>query len=311
MGRSTSGAACGFKTLDQGHEDYTWKLSEKLRFDAVADYYDQEHVYPIHWVLMRRFVIKVCSAYFNKKSVGLEIGAGSGPYTPELCFLSQLVVATDISRRMLKRLKLRTQSFTNIELVICDADHLPFRDSSFDWIFFESILHHLPEPGLTVSRASRVVDGYVFAFEASCGPNAVSAYKAIAKFLLPRSFLFLALSLINRVFYPKFIKRRMQSDICETAKKALDEFDCASGTEKVLSETEWKDVFKNAHLKILQTYPVFCFYPKLFVAAFSPLLNFLPVGVLTYFRPVQWLLRLTYRVGDGIIVIARASPFTS
>ena len=81
---------------------------------------------------------------------GLEIGAGTGYFSLNLLRRGWIdeVVATDISPGMLETLSATAESLglsSHVETVVCDAEHLPFEDDSFDIVFGHAVLHHIPD----------------------------------------------------------------------------------------------------------------------------------------------------------------------
>lgn len=78
--------------------------------------------------------------------VCLDVGSGTGNLTRFELPIFRSVIAADISTLMLKKLKKKLGSFSNLQLVRCDAENLPFRGCSLDCITMFSVLHHLPHP---------------------------------------------------------------------------------------------------------------------------------------------------------------------
>jgi SAM-dependent methyltransferase len=67
------------------------------------------------------------------------------------------VVALDISPAAVARARERTARFDfSLDLVVGDAENLPFADSSFDFVFVHDGLHHLSDPYRGVREMLRV-----------------------------------------------------------------------------------------------------------------------------------------------------------
>ncbi|MGB9671528.1 MAG: class I SAM-dependent methyltransferase, partial [Candidatus Norongarragalinales archaeon] len=76
----------------------------------------------------------------------------------------EMVVAADISRGMVEVAKRRLGSACSLSFVICDAEHLPFKDGVADFVSVSSVLHHLPKPYKCLAEISRVLKkkGFVY-----------------------------------------------------------------------------------------------------------------------------------------------------
>jgi SAM-dependent methyltransferase len=101
---------------------------------------------------------------------GLEIGAGTGYFSLNLLRRGWLdeVVATDVSRAMLETLSATAERLglsSGVEVAVCDAEHLPFEDDSFDIVFGHAVLHHIPDLEQAFREFRRVLrPGGVVAF---------------------------------------------------------------------------------------------------------------------------------------------------
>jgi len=77
----------------------------------------------------------------------LEIGSGTGRLSLQVTKLSELLVATDASYSMIDilREKVEKKRITNIQFLICDAKHLPFRHETFDCVIGARVFWHLED----------------------------------------------------------------------------------------------------------------------------------------------------------------------
>lgn len=74
-----------------------------------------------------------------------DAGCGEGIFTQVAAKAGNgaYVVGGDLSKAALSMAKIRLRG-ENVDLVLCDAEKLPFRNNSFDCIISVSLLHHLP-----------------------------------------------------------------------------------------------------------------------------------------------------------------------
>jgi SAM-dependent methyltransferase len=81
----------------------------------------------------------------------LEVGAGTGYFSLNLAQAGVVAepTCTDISPGMLETLRANAARLgVGVNTVRCDAERLPFEDSSFDLVLGHAVLHHLPDlPG--------------------------------------------------------------------------------------------------------------------------------------------------------------------
>lgn len=112
----------------------------------------------------------------------LEVGCGTGVYGIDMARCGGDVVGLDISPEAIdfanswaKKEKL---SFKG---VIGDAENLPFKESTFDLVFFGALLHHFPKPEKALLEAKRVLNktGKVVLVE----PNGNNPVLRLSRFL--------------------------------------------------------------------------------------------------------------------------------
>jgi ubiquinone/menaquinone biosynthesis C-methylase UbiE len=90
----------------------------------------------------------------------LDIGTGPGDIPALICTRrgDARVVGVDLSPAMLAHARRRAEGFGGrFELREADAKGLPFPDASFDAVFSNTILHHIPEPVGFLAEAGRVL----------------------------------------------------------------------------------------------------------------------------------------------------------
>ena len=86
----------------------------------------------------------------------LECACGTGAisvYIPPKC---ARLVATDMSKNMLKQTDKKTRDFGNVETRIVDMMHLDYADDSFNKVVAGNVIHLLDDPKAAVAELFRV-----------------------------------------------------------------------------------------------------------------------------------------------------------
>lgn len=84
----------------------------------------------------------------------LDVGAGTGRLSSELQKLGAEVTALDVSEQMLLELHRKNK---NIEIVVGDAERMPFSNETFDIVVAAFLIVHLKNPELFFDEAYRVL----------------------------------------------------------------------------------------------------------------------------------------------------------
>lgn len=114
-------------------------------FNVAAASYD-EGISP--YALMRRTEFVLAHA----KGECLEVGAGTGEITRALVAHGHNATATDIAPRMVEEMHKK-----GLRAEVCDAEHLPFGDTSFDTVICGEAIYYLDHPELFIEEARRVL----------------------------------------------------------------------------------------------------------------------------------------------------------
>lgn len=115
----------------------------------------------------------------------LDIGTGPGhiPLLVAARIPGSRIVGVDLSANMLaiaERHKAASAFADRIEFRLADAKGLPFADQSFDAIFSNTILHHIPDPRPFVAEAWRVLrPGGVFLIRDLFRPESEAAVERL------------------------------------------------------------------------------------------------------------------------------------
>ncbi len=95
---------------------------------------------------------------------GYALDIGTGPGTIPLLACERIanlrIMAVDLSPKMLahaERLRQGSPHKDRIKFQLADAKGLPFEDRSFDVVFSNTILHHIPDPTHMLIEAARLL----------------------------------------------------------------------------------------------------------------------------------------------------------
>ena len=85
----------------------------------------------------------------------LDVGAGTGAFAFAIAERVREVVAVEVDEELAQRA--RADAPANVEILVADAEHLPFEFGSFDLGATLRMLHHTRRPELVVAELCRVV----------------------------------------------------------------------------------------------------------------------------------------------------------
>ncbi len=141
---------------------------ERHAMDQIAAIYDQRHsgaCWDAYRVAMAEVVVMSVSELEHAPNI-LDLGCGTGVI---LAMLEQRLpaarlVGLDISEGMLGEARRR---MLRSDLITAVAESIPFPDSSFDVVYGNSVLHHMPDLDVVAREVSRVLrpGGVFVAFE--------------------------------------------------------------------------------------------------------------------------------------------------
>ncbi len=105
----------------------------------------------------------------------LDVGCGSGQYMKKLINLGIYTAGIDYSKKMIElaKVNLREENHKKFILKTADANHLPFRASTFDFALAVGLLEYLSNPSKAVSEITRILkpNGYcVISFSKKWSP---------------------------------------------------------------------------------------------------------------------------------------------
>jgi ubiquinone/menaquinone biosynthesis C-methylase UbiE len=138
------------KNLSSRNDTKKYYMQEE-KYDwvkVVTTFAGMESIYHfIRQKLMQKLIIR-----YGKKGRHLDIGCGTGLV---LCCMPARTIGLDINKWALEKVKIhapKTQS------VLADADHLPFRGSTFSTITIFEVLEHMDKPKHVLEEICRVLD---------------------------------------------------------------------------------------------------------------------------------------------------------
>ena len=133
---------------DVQKEDEARKKEEMEIFDNLSSY--QDFMDRAYLRAIKEDISNSLLSFDLKDKDILEIGAGISLFAGKLAERNR-VVLTDINETLLN------QNPENCDLVVADAENLPFPDKSFDFIYLVGILHHLPDQKKGMQEIKRVL----------------------------------------------------------------------------------------------------------------------------------------------------------
>jgi SAM-dependent methyltransferase len=88
----------------------------------------------------------------------LEVGVGLGADHQRFAEAGAILWGIDLTERAIEHTRARFSMFRlNSNLQVADAEHLPFEDGSFDFVYSWGVIHHSPNTSLAVREIVRVL----------------------------------------------------------------------------------------------------------------------------------------------------------
>lgn len=140
-------------------------MDKTKQYKKQRGYFDKEFLLRRNYILepwqesyVDRIKRHMLSRNYKRKKL-LDIATGSGYIAIEMARLGVEVTACDLSPQAIKNLERYKKQFklSNLKLIICKAENLPFRKDSFDYIIANAILEHIPEEERAINEWKRVL----------------------------------------------------------------------------------------------------------------------------------------------------------
>jgi ubiquinone/menaquinone biosynthesis C-methylase UbiE len=122
------------------------KRSIANRYNITSNSYDEQYAQE----QTAKYQIVQRTLKHSSYNVILDVGCGSGLFFSHIADRAQMVVGVDFSRKLLLKAKAQTKYFSDVHLVQADADHLPFKNATFDAVFAFTMLQNMPAPKKTL-----------------------------------------------------------------------------------------------------------------------------------------------------------------
>jgi ubiquinone/menaquinone biosynthesis C-methylase UbiE len=141
----------GYIRFLEGTTPMAWRSKRKVMhaYDVTAEIYDERYSEEQH-----RKYIKALENIGVLNAVVLDVGCGSGLFFDEVTDKASLAIGVDISKKLLRKATRRVAK--NMHVIQADADHLPFREGTFDSAFTFTVLQNMPKPVKTLAEIKRV-----------------------------------------------------------------------------------------------------------------------------------------------------------
>lgn len=89
--------------------------------------------------------------------ITLDIATGGGHVAKTFSPHVSQVIASDLTKEMLKNTATHLEEYNNISYEVADAENLPYSDHSFDLVTCRIAPHHFPDPKRFICEVSRVL----------------------------------------------------------------------------------------------------------------------------------------------------------
>ncbi|MFH1453572.1 MAG: methyltransferase domain-containing protein [Armatimonadota bacterium] len=138
------------------NKEVSQKLKEIEVFEDV-EAYNELMSRPYLRALKEDILKKMNPPEYKGKNI-LELGSGYSLFLKEFPE-DNFIVASDINKELLKQ-----NEREDVNYMAMDAEKLPFKSGTFDLVYIIGVLHHLPNPEMSLEEVKRVVkdSGVIF-----------------------------------------------------------------------------------------------------------------------------------------------------
>jgi ubiquinone/menaquinone biosynthesis C-methylase UbiE len=129
-------------------------------FDQLAHEYEAQIPEHVRERLLAKKAGLICAQLramnIRAGATGLDVGCGQGSYVTALASAGYRVYGTDSSAGQLRRAN-AGQAPADVTWAQADAQELPYKDATFDFVYSVNAFHHLPTPAAQVRALAEVV----------------------------------------------------------------------------------------------------------------------------------------------------------
>ena len=124
------------------------------RYDVTA------HMYDMRYAAEQKAKMEAAlrSMAIGKHDFVLDAGCGTGLLFGYVACRAEMIVGFDISKKTLLQAKEHAKDFSNVHLMLADADNMPLRESVFSHVFAFTLIQNMPDPARTLKEVKRVAE---------------------------------------------------------------------------------------------------------------------------------------------------------
>jgi ubiquinone/menaquinone biosynthesis C-methylase UbiE len=105
--------------------------------------------------LRKLFYSLLLKKLFTKAKRVLDVGCGEGEFLSSCVAHKKICVGMDINIELMLKVAKKYQNTTEMVIIIADMFHMPFKDKSFDMIFYSHVIEHV-----TVREAIQILSQF-------------------------------------------------------------------------------------------------------------------------------------------------------
>jgi ubiquinone/menaquinone biosynthesis C-methylase UbiE len=105
--------------------------------------------------LRKLFYSLLLKKLFTKAKRVLDVGCGEGEFLSSCVAHKKTCVGMDINIELMLKVAKKYQNTTEMIIIVADMSHMPFKDKSFDMIFYSHVIEHV-----TVREAIQILSQF-------------------------------------------------------------------------------------------------------------------------------------------------------
>lgn len=122
------------------------------RYDTTAHLYDMRYAEE----QSAKIDAALKTAKIVRNGMALDVGCGTGLLFKHVANRARATVGLDISKKTLQQAKTRAKDYSNVHLILADADYMPLRRNTFSNVFALTLVQNTPNPATTLNELNRV-----------------------------------------------------------------------------------------------------------------------------------------------------------